>query len=246
MRSSHAPLARRSEGWFYSGMAVVTLTLSLVGFGPAIWDPTARLAPLSLAVAAHGAVFTAWLVLFLAQTQLVSRGNLAAHRRAGMAGVLLAILMVATGFATCRTMARRGFDLSGELQANRDPLFLLVFQFGDLLAFGLLVSAAIICRHNPDAHKRLMLLATTGTLMPASLSHIIGHFTILRDIDAPVILIPFAMLLASGALHDFWTRGRVHPVSLWGALAVFGWANLRATVIGPSEWWHRLAAWLVA
>ncbi len=47
----------------------------------------------------HGAVFTAWLALFIAQTQLVAARRLDLHMRLGVAGIALAVLTVAAGLA---------------------------------------------------------------------------------------------------------------------------------------------------
>jgi hypothetical protein len=238
---------RRVEGRFYVGMAIVALAIAIAGFAPALLNTSSRRAPLTLAVGAHGVVFTAWLLLFLTQTLLVPRGRFIVHRRLGYAGVVLAVLMVVTGYATSIAMARRGFDLSGDFSAasNFNPIILLVFQLGDLVSFGILVAAAVWYRGRPDVHKRLMLLATVGALMPAALAHIIGHSPYLREIKAPIILIPPAMLLFASAVHDRLSRGRIHPVSLWLALALFVWANVRAVIIGPSDTWHQFAAWLI-
>ena len=52
-------------------------------------------------------------------------------------------------------------------------------------------------------------------------------------------------MLFSPAVYDRLTRGRFHPVTLWGAVILFAWGNLRAVAIGPSEVWHRFAAWLI-
>ena len=146
--------------------------------------------------------------------------------------------MVMTGYATSITMARRGFDLSGDLiGASGNPLELLVFQLGDLVSFGILVGAAVWYRRRPDVHKRLMLLAIMEALMPAALAHIIGH-SHLREIKAPIILIPLVMLLFASAVHDRLTQGRIHPVSLWVALALFVWAN----VPRRDHWTERLVA----
>ena len=126
---------RGSKGWFYVAMAVVAMVLTIIGFGPALVDTASRRAPLTLAVSAHGLVFAAWLLLFLAQTLLVKR-RFAAHRRLGYAGAVLAVMMVVSGYATSIAMARRSFDLRGDLiGATGDPLELLVFQLGDLANF---------------------------------------------------------------------------------------------------------------
>jgi hypothetical protein len=48
-------------------------------------------------VHAYATFFTAWMVLFIVQTALITQHKVAVHRRVGLAGPLLAVLMVATG-----------------------------------------------------------------------------------------------------------------------------------------------------
>ncbi len=235
---------RHMEGRFYIAMAIVALIITVAGFGPALVNTSTRKAPLTLAVAMHGVIFAAWLLLFLVQTNLVRRGQIAVHRRLGYAGAVMALLMVISGYGTAIAMARRGFDLSGDLTATTQPLPQLAFALGDLLSFAVLVTLAIVYRKRADVHKRLMLLATVGALMPASLAHIIGHFAFLREIEAPIILVPLIALLFAGAVQDRLVYGRIHPVSLWVALALFVWANVRAAVIALSNGWQEFAAWL--
>ena len=193
----------RAEGRFYIGMALAAIATAIAGFGPAIFDPASRKAPLTWVVGLHGVVFGAWLLLFLTQTLLASKGRIAVHRRLGYAGALLAVLMVVSGYFTTIAMARRGYDLSGDLIGDSgDMLMLMVFQLGDVLCFGALVAFAVMFRHRSDVHKRLMLLATVGGLMPAALSHIIGHSPILRGFHPAIILIPYIAFLFAGAVHD--------------------------------------------
>ena len=191
-------------------------------------------------------IFSAWLALFLAQALIVFNRRVAPHRTLGYVGSVLAIIMVVSGYFTTIAMGRRGFDLSGDLIGDiNDMPMLVLFQLGDILCFGLLVGFAILFRRRPDAHKRLMLLATVGGLMPAALAHIIGHSPFLRELPAVIIVIPYAMFIFAGAVHDRVTRGRMHPVSLWVALALFAFINLRAAVIGPSDTWRDFASWLL-
>lgn len=235
----------QSEGWFYVIMAIIVILVAIAGFAPAAAGDSRRV-PLTLAIVLHGAIFGAWLLLFLIQTIFIKKGKIATHRKLGYLGALLAVLMIVTGYITAIAMARRGYDLSGDLiQGNNNPLELLVFQLGDILSFGILVGLAIRYRTKPEVHKRLLLLATVGSLMPAALTHIIGHSRELREIKAPIILIPLTALLFAGALHDRLSRGKVHQVSIWVALTLFVWANLRAVVIGPSDAWHHFAQWLI-
>ena len=224
-------------------MAIVALAVAAAGFGPAMVNTAGRKAPLSLWVGFHAALFTAWLLLFLAQTQLVGRGRLSAHRSLGYVGAAVALLMIGSGYATAITMARRGFDLSGDLNAAADPHGSLVFQLGDLLSFGVLVAAAVAFRRRPEVHKRLMLLATVGSLMAAPLTHLLSHFPWARQ-HPPIILVPLALLYFSSAVYDRLFRGRIHPVSLWVGIGLFVWANLRAAV-NPSQAWREFARWLV-
>lgn len=238
--------ARHSERWFYLAMAWTTLAIAIAGFAPALLDPAGRKAPLTWSVAAHGALFGAWLLLFVVQTTLIQKGRVAVHRRLGYAAVVVAGLMVLTAYPMTIAMARRGFDLSGDLSNSPDGVRgQLVFQFGDLLSFALLVAAGVWHRLRPAIHKRLMVLATVGGLMPAALAHIIGHSPALRQIQAPIILIPLTVLYFAIAAHDRWSQGRVHPVSLWVAVALLAWANVRAVLIGPSTAWRELTDWLI-
>lgn len=234
---------RRADSRFYVGMTIVLFAIVIAGFGPGIVNTSTRLAPLTLMVGLHGLVFTAWLVLFMVQTALITSRKVGVHRRLGYAGALLAVLMIVTGYSTAISMARRGFDLSGDLNAAADPMMQLVFMLGDLVAFAVLVGLGVAYRQRPDIHKRMMFLAMVGGLMSAPLAHVIGHVPALRDKPA-IILVPLVLLWVSHAVYDRLSFGRFHPVSVWGAVAIFIWSNLRAAIIGPSAAWHQFGAWL--
>jgi hypothetical protein len=157
---------------------------------------------------------------------------------------VLALLMIPAGYATTVAMGRRGIALSKDLDIVADPLYQMVFPLGDLVTFGVLVSAALLYRKRTQVHKRLMLLATIAALMPAPLAHLIGHQPALSGTPA-IIVVPLGLLLFASAAFDRLVLGRMHPVSIWGGVLLFGWANLRAAVIGPSDAWHAFAGWLV-
>ena len=229
---------------FYQGMGLVAVAVVAFGFAPNLFGPH-RNAPLTPLAWLHGAAFSAWLFLYLVQVTLVALNRRELHRRLGLAGAVVAALMVGTGYATTIAMGRRGFDLSGDLRIEADPLGNMVFPLGDLMSFAVLVVAAFLCRRRPEIHKRLMLLATIGSLMAAPLAHVLGRIAALREMPA-IILVPLACLYLSGAIRDRALLGRFHPVTLWGGLALLVWAQLRAAVIGPSAAWHRMAAWLIS
>jgi hypothetical protein len=225
-------------------MALVAIAVAAAGFGPSALNRAGRRAPVDLLGGLHAAFFTGWLLIFLAQTLLVGRGRIGAHRALGYVAAAFAVLMVAFGYTTAVNMARRGFDLSGDLNAAAAPLGFLVFQLGDLLSFAVLVGFAMAYRRRPEAHKRLLLLATAGSLMAAPLTHLLSHIPAARAAP-PIILLPLAALFFAPAVHDRLTRRRIHPVSLWVPIALLVWANFRAVVVNPSPAWRRFAAWLV-
>src|SRR5689334_25389644 len=85
---------------FYVGMALAMLVTVLVGFSRSFflrplfpdWP-----APSETIFYVHGAVFTAWILLLVAQTSMVAGGRTDVHRRIGPFGVALALAMVVLG-----------------------------------------------------------------------------------------------------------------------------------------------------
>ena len=241
-----APVASRPtvKRWFYIGMAICTIITIVLGFAPSLGNTAARKAPPTPLAAAHGIVYAAWLLMFLAQTTFVATRRISVHRWLGTAAVFLSPVIIVLGYMTAVAMARRGFDLSGDLHIESDPLLGLVNPLGDLAIFGILVAAGFWYRHRSDIHKRLMLLAIVGGLMPAPLAHLIGHSPRLSEMG-PIIVVPTLLFLFAGAAYDHFSLGRMHPVSLWAAVAIFVWETLLNIVIGPSAAWHHFARWLV-
>jgi hypothetical protein len=236
---------RRVEDRFYLRVAAAALITTIAGFAPALLDTTARRAPVSVLLIVHGMLCMGWLLLFPAQVWLGSSGQVSVHRKLGVAAGALAAALVIVGYAAAIVLFRRGFDLSGDLHIPpTDPAFQLVFALGDLITFVVLLTAGYLFRGQLDIHKRLMLFATLGGMMPAALAHIIGHVPALSRIQAPIILIPLCAFYFATALFERLTRGHIHRVSLWVPVALIIWAIVRAAVIAPSAAWHNLLGWL--
>jgi hypothetical protein len=233
-----------TEGWFYVSMAVFSLFFCIAAFGPSIVYTERRLGTITPLIAVHGIAFFAWLLLFIVQAILARTRNLALHRRLGMWSATLAAALVVLGYQTTIAMARRGYDLSGDVGSRADPLAAMAFPLLDIFMFAALFLAAYLYRHRSAIHKRLMLLAVTGALMPSPVAHLTGHFAFFRDKGflTPLILATF---LATGAIYDRIEFRRIHPVSLWIALAIFLLDNLCFAVVMPSGGWHAFAAWLI-
>lgn len=227
---------------FYMAMGVVAILVAAAGFGGSFRAVVTGAKSLTPLVHLHAAVFSAWLVLYLVQSGLVATGRITVHRRLGIAAVVLAVAVVGIGYQTAVTAARRGYDLP--LDDSYDPFRFLAFTLGDLVSFTVLVAAGVGYRRRPEVHKRLMLLVTVGPMLSASLVHLWAQFPV-PNAKLPLFIVSMAALLFAGAVYDRVTRGRFHPVTLWGAVILFLWGNLRAVVIGPSDAWHQFAAWLI-
>ena len=149
------------ERWFFTGMALVMLLTVVGAFMPSIAYSAGRRAPLSLLAAAHGIVFFAWVLIFLAQSLLVATRHFWWHKRLGIASMFIFALMIPLGYETTIVMVRRGFDLSGDLgiEIAHDPAHDAVFPLFNILIFSALVITALAYRRHPEIHKRLMLFA---------------------------------------------------------------------------------------
>lgn len=231
-------MSARADGRrFYTGMAVVGLAVVFAGFGRTYYLKTFTGAgELPALVHVHGAAFTAWMVLFLAQARLIAVRRTSWHRRAGLAGGGLAASMVVLGVVTAVGAARRGHNPA----VTADALGFLLFSLGDIAWFAVLAAAGLAFRRRPDVHRRLMLLATVGGLLPAA----IARLPYVAD-RSTLVMGVFAALLAAGPIHDRLSTGRLHPVYKWLAPAVFVSVPLRIFVSGTAAW-HRVAEWLTS
>jgi hypothetical protein len=115
---------------------------------------------------------------------------------------------------------------------------------GNILPFAILVGLGVCYRHRPDVHKRLMLLAMVGGLIQTPVAHLIGHWA-LQPWAGVIVPVSSIIVLSLSAIYDRVSQGRIHPVSLWGAILVFAWQALFFSVIQPSSAWRDFAAWLI-
>src|ERR1041385_8610276 len=118
------------HGWFFTGMAIAVAATVGAGFAPTYYlKPLFATPALPLSLHIHGALFTAWVLLFVAQTSLVAANRTDLHRRLGVAGAGLAVAMVVSGTAVAIESARLARPALGVL-AGAAPLFVLVIPLG--------------------------------------------------------------------------------------------------------------------
>jgi hypothetical protein len=206
--------ATRYDRVFYGSMGVLLAAIAVAGFAPTFYlrswfgaPPTVggatELTPLA---EIHGAIFTAWMVLFTVQTSLIAARRVTAHRRLGIAGAVLAAAMIVVGWMTATSAARRGATPPGA-----DPLSFLVVPLFDLLLFGIFITAALLRRRDKETHKRLMLLAYIS-IIAAGVARLPGILPY-----GPLAFFGIAYITALiGLAYDLWSRGRIHRVYYWG------------------------------
>ena len=155
----------------------------------------------------HGALFTLWIALLVAQVALVASRRTRWHMRLGIAGMFLAPLMVITGFATLIGAIKRRFVPPPVLQiiTAQDILILGLFAF--------LISWAFLARRDAPTHKRLVLCATFLIIIPA-----IARWPIVGNVAQDPV--PFYVFVNSFpallVVYDLWTRRTLHRATIWG------------------------------
>jgi hypothetical protein len=218
---------------FYGAMAVAMAFTVFAGFAPTYYlrflygGPNATISgrPFTALVHVHGALFTAWVVLFIVQTTLIASRRVAVHRRLGVAGAVLASAMVMAGTSLAITTAARGARPPGV-----DPLVFLATPIFDMVLFATLVTTAVALRRNKEAHKRLMLLAYVS-IVDAAVARIPGVP------PGPFVFYGLAFLfVVVAAIYDFVSRRRVHHVYLWGGSLIAVSVPVRFIISGTDAW----------
>lgn len=203
----------RADRVFYTSFAIVVAVVIFAGFTPTFFArgsfvPLPPLTPFQLV---HGVVFTAWVLLFVAQPMLIAADERVWHRRLGVVGGCIAATMFATGLAV--TIA---FERSHAPEPWPTLLVHLFTNVAPLCIFAACVAMGIARRHTSADHKRWMMLATV-ILVPPATGRLLPHFG-LEALNTPL----YAAFAFANAVYDRATLGRVHRISLYGAAGLIG------------------------
>lgn len=227
---------RRAERIFYTAMSVAILITVFAGFSRTFFlRPYFQTQPLLPLLIAHGIIFSAWILLFLTQTTLIAARRRRIHMRLGIAGGVLASLMIIIGVYTSIVRAKGPSPIP-----DVNPLSFLTIPLGDMLLFGILVGTALYFRRRADTHKRLMLLATIA-ILPAAVARLPLSFI---ETGGPLVFFGVSDLFILPMLvFDIITRGRPHRATLLGGALIIISHPLRM-VIGGTQAWLAFATWL--
>lgn len=235
---------------FFLGMAVAAAVIMLLGFARTYYLKTLFPTPsFPLLFHIHGGLFTAWMFVLVLQVSLVAARRTALHRKVGWIGLALMVAMVVTGVLVSIAAAKGHGPVSaavrrGELAWVRvgiPPREVLLMNLTAMVLFALFGGAGLGWRRRPDAHKRLMALATI-VLLPAAIGRAV--ITVFGVFDPALLVGSTALFVLAIAIYDRRTRGRLHPVTLWGGLALLLSFPGRAA-LAKTGLWLSAAAWLV-
>jgi hypothetical protein len=239
-----------NERMFFTGMALAMALAVFVGFAPSYYLAAlndARTPVLTPSVHVHGALSTTWILLLIVQTRLIAAGRHDIHRLAGLTGVLVGMAILVSGIFVAINSERR---VHNEATADTlaDPYVFLIFGLTNVCLFALFATLGVLNRRRPDVHKRLMLLATANLIVPA-LARIVTQAVKAIGVAGPPGVVGAVVLvnvfLAGMVIYDLTTRGRLHPVTLWGVgfIVLTEWLRF---VIGFSAPWQAFARMLMS
>jgi hypothetical protein len=229
----------RHDNLFFSGMAAVALIVVLVGFARTYFLVGLLRAPLpNLLVHVHAVAFTLWIILFIAQISLVIARRVDLHRRLGLFGFVLAIVMVVLGTVTAsdrlaRHVAQPDTDTVEEVRA------FYAVPLGDMLMFSTFIYFGYRNRFQPAVHKRLMWFATLSLLDAG-----FDRWPVFEPYSLPVVhLICFTPLLLLLIGYDWWSTGKVQRVTAWSTIFLVVMQQIRHPLSHTAAW-QSFAAWV--
>ena len=231
--------ARRTrEHRFFWGMSVLMTLVVFIGFSrtyflAGYFQAKPLAAPI---VHIHAAVFTAWMLLLVAQTSLTASGRVEIHRRLGIAGIMLAPLVFVFGLIVATEMLRRLSTVPGV-----DSSVIYAVALSEIAGFAVPTFFAFRLRRRPADHKRLIIIGTAA-MMTAGFGRWPIHALLHRPL--PAMLCTFSLLLLVIA-YDLATLRKVHRATALASAWVVGIA-LAAIALSTTAAWHQLTAVIIA
>jgi hypothetical protein len=179
----------------------------------------------------HGAIMSLWYALFVTQVALVAAHRPDVHRALGIATATCAAVLVPVGALTALAFVRRHLP---DPQMAAKAAGIAGYDLVVLTVFAALVVTALVLRHRPDVHKRLMTLASVSLLGPPLARLMSGEAAVL--VGNSLAVLPIAV--------DTWRHRRLHPAFGWGgALVLVSSGAAFALALSPA--WRTFALRLV-
>jgi hypothetical protein len=229
-------------------MALACAAVAFLGFAPTYWVPLAhRTFSASPVVHFHGLLFFTWTLYFVLQTWLAASGRIANHRALGIVGVSLATAMTIFGFLASVHVMTRAAAIG---QTDAGVAFSIVPLSG-IAFFAVVFVLAIANTRRGEIHKRLMLLAGISILDAAVARWFLTFLAPAGPPGPPPVAVTIApalvayILLVVAMVRDKRTEGRIHPVYIYGGIALVA-VKLLNWPISETAAWHAFAGGILA
>lgn len=234
--------------YFYLHVALACAATAFLGFAPTYFAPLAhRTFSASPVIHFHGLLFFAWSLYFVMQTWLAASGRVVNHRSFGIVGVSLATAMTIFGFLASVHVMKHSAAL-GQLDAG---IGFSIVPMSGIAFFAVVFVLAMMNTRKPEVHKRLMLLAAVSILDAPIARWFITFLAPPGPPGPPPVPVTIApavvasLLLVVAMVRDWRAEGRVHPVYIYGTLALLTLKVLNWP-ISESAAWHALAGGILA
>ncbi|MBV1916487.1 MAG: hypothetical protein KUG65_00240, partial [Sphingomonadaceae bacterium] len=144
----------RADQAFFTRIAFVVAGIAILGFVRFALSGTPEYRGAPLYAHVYAFTYLTWLMLFMAQNVLAGRGSITQHRKLGLIGALLLLVLIVTGsYAGIQAIV-----LERTPPHYTPAHFLPLVQFC-VLGFGGLAIASLILKRDTQSHRRLMLCA---------------------------------------------------------------------------------------
>jgi hypothetical protein len=233
-KTNELPPPIAGERRFFGGLTVVLALLVFAGFARTYYlHNLFQLPAPSLLLVVHGALMSAWILLLAVQSALISARRVHWHQMLGVAGSLLAALIIPLGCSVTIGIAQREVRAHSSFVSSQ--LNVLGLELTQLLLFSCFIGLALWYRKRAPIHKRLMIVATLCIVPNA-----IVRLSLLTNIDFLSknisILSIWALFVVGVIATDSLRRRRINPA--------FGWSASIAIAALYIAWYiSRTAAW---
>jgi hypothetical protein len=239
----------RTERVFYFLASCLLLIIVVIGFKQFYLHGRASDGgPVSQAIVPlvilHGVAMSSWIVLFVVQSSLIVRGNRKLHMSLGVAGAVLAALLVVIALSTAIASVHYNPDGYKGIWGARRFLSLMVTN---VLGFGILAGIGLNYRRRPEVHRPMMFLATLFVAGPAGLFRIPALngpvMAAIHSIFAawvPMLVLGAVLVLSKSLITRSWDR------YFAAGYAGIVFACLIQVFVSNTAWWYRLAGLVTA
>lgn len=227
---------------FFARTALVMLACVLLSFPLTYYWPLASgKATFAPFIHLHGAVFFAWMFLYVWQTRLVATARSAVHREIGLAGIALSTLLIMFGIGIAIHAAKARLQ-----QGTPLPFAITFFNVVDMVLFTTFMTASIAAatRHR-EWHRRFAYAAALCLLAPAMSRWTVPYLSVAPPFSMVAPYIPDYVFLIALAVHDRRTLGRIHPATFTSA-AIMVPIRIASPWIAFGDTWNELAPALMA